>query len=195
MNPTSPAAFAEPRAETDEQALVRAARSDPAAFAQLYRQYATPVYRYTLARVGNCEEAQDLTSQTFLSALQAIRNFRGQSKFSTWLFGIAHNKCVDYFRQRRTVQVPLELAEMQPSTGLQLDDEVERRVQFQELARNARLLPVDQAEALSLRIFGGLSAAEVGQVMGRSEASVKMLVHRAVCQLHIRLEHWAEAEQ
>jgi RNA polymerase sigma-70 factor (ECF subfamily) len=87
-------------AKPDEQALVRAAHQDPSAFAQLYREYLNPVYSYMLVRVGKCEEAEDLTSQTFLAALQGIDRYRGASKFSTWLFGIARNKCADYFRQR-----------------------------------------------------------------------------------------------
>lgn len=181
----------------DEQALVWAARRDPAAFAQLYREYLQPVYRYTLARVGNGEEAQDLTSQTFLAALEGIDAYRGQSRFSTWLFGIARNKCSDYFRRRRTTdrQVVIENAEREPAPDPPLDDLVERGARFEEFARQAQRLPADQAEALSLRIFGGLSAAEVGQVMGRSEAAVKMLVYRAIRELRTRLGDWVEAAQ
>ncbi len=180
--------------EPGEQALVRAARRDPSAFAKLYRQHLRPVYSYILARTGNCQEAEDLTSQTFLAALQGIDHFRGQSKFSTWLLSIARNKCADYFRQRHG-QVALDVAETEPASGPQLDDLVEQQARLKELARALNLLPSDQAEAVRLRIFGGLETAEVGHVMGKSESAVKMLVLRATRNLQPRLAHWTEEER
>jgi RNA polymerase sigma-70 factor, ECF subfamily len=198
MNRISVAALQVPieTAKPDEQALARAAHRDPAAFARLYREYLRPVYSYTLVRVGNCEEAEDLTSQTFLAALQGIDRFRGQSTFSTWLFGIARNKCADYFRQhyRASREIEIDFAEKVPAPDPQMDDLVEQQARLEELARKTRQLPPDEAEALSLRIFGGLNAAEVGQVMGKSQSAVKMLVLRAARTLRPRLEHWTEAE-
>ncbi len=181
--------------QLDETALVTAARRDPAAFAQLYRAYLRPVYSYALAHIGNCDEAQDITSQTFLAALEGIDHFRGDSRFSTWLFGIAKNKCADHFRKRRSGdrELGMDTVAEEQAQDAPLDDLIEQSTRFEELAHQARCLPADQAEALTLRIFGGLSAAEVGQVMGRSEAAVKMLVHRAVGELRKRLRNWGEA--
>ncbi len=199
MNSIAPTAFPAPLdgLKLDEQSLIRAAGRDPAAFAQLYRQYLRPVYAYILSHVGSVEEARDLTSETFLAALQGIEHFRGQSRFSTWLFGIARNKCADYFRRRGKAvrEVTIDAAEREPAPDPPLDDLVMQRARFEELARKARLLPADQAEALRLRIFGGLTAAQAGQVMGRSEAAVKMLVYRAVCELRTMLGDWVEAAQ
>ncbi len=199
MNPLSSVALTLPMIalKPDEHALAQAAHRDPAAFAQLYRAYLKPVYAYALARVGNCEEAQDLTSQTFLAALEGIDHYRGEAKFSTWLFGIARNKCADYFRRRQTTDrdLPIDLAETEPAMDPPLHDLIEQRARLEALAHHTRRLPADQAEALTLRIFGGLSAAEVGRVMGRSEPAVKMLIHRAVCELRTRLGDWVEAPQ
>ncbi len=184
-------------ARPGEQALVRAARHDPAAFTQLYREYLRPVYSYALSRIGNGEEAKDITSQTFLAALQGIEQYRGQSSFSTWLFGIARHKCADYLRSRHRAgqRVSMDAAEKEPAREPQPDDVIEQRARFEALARSLTLLSPDQAEAVSLRVFGGLSAAEVGQVMGKSEPAVKMLVHRAVRELRTRLGDWMEAAQ
>lgn len=181
--------------EPDEDALVRAAHANPAAFVQLYRKYLTPVYRYALARVGRCAEAEDITSQTFLAALQGISHYHGQGKFSTWLFGIARNKCADYFRSNYSArEVPIEDAEEEPAQEPETEQLVEYRARLQDLSRKTVLLPTDQAEALSLRIFAGLSAREVAAVMGRSEAAVKMLIQRAVQNLRMRMGSWMEAE-
>ncbi len=82
-----------------EQASVRRAQEDPSAFADLYRQHVKQVYRYVLARVSNVGDAQDLTSQTFLTALESLPNYRGQGAFGAWLMGIARHKVMDHYRQ------------------------------------------------------------------------------------------------
>ncbi len=196
MNPISLAvtpAFLQP----DKQTLARASHRDPEAFAQLYRAYLKPIYAYLLAQVGNGEDAQDLTSQTFLAALQGIDRYRGESKFSSWLFGIARNKCADHFRQRRAAGpgLDIDVADSQAAADPPLDELAQQNSRYEALARHSRALPADQAEALRLRIFAGLSAAEAGQVMGKSEAAVKMLVHRAVCELRTRVGNWEEAAE
>ncbi len=181
----------------DEQALAAAASRDRAAFAQLYRSYLTRVYAYALSRVGNEQDANDITSQTFLAALEGIGSYRGQSKFSTWLFGIARNKCADFYRGRGRTgrECAIEAAAELSAPDAEPHELIERRLKLEELARKTRFLSADQAEALCLRIFAGLSAAEAGQVMGKSEPAVKMLVHRAIHELQPRLGHWMEAEQ
>lgn len=196
MNPISPVALplSMNAVQSLERTLVDAARHDPAAFAQLYRAHLRSVYHYALAHVGNGAEAQDITSQTFLAALEGIDHFRGESRFSTWLFGIARNKCADYFRRRRATEREMRLidAEEEPAPGPPPEDLIQQTSRFEEVARQIGRLPADQVEALSLRVFGGLSADEVGQIMGRSGPAIKMLVHRALQTLKTRLEDWRE---
>ncbi|MHB8819850.1 MAG: RNA polymerase sigma factor, partial [Bellilinea sp.] len=93
--------------ETDESDLVEAARKDLREFGVLYKRFVTPVFRYLYSRTGNLHEAEDITAQTFLIALETFERFRGDGHFSSWLFGIARNKVIDHYRQRKPV-VPIE---------------------------------------------------------------------------------------
>jgi RNA polymerase sigma-70 factor, ECF subfamily len=166
--------------------LARRAANDPEAFTELYHRYLPGIYRYHLARTGYVQEAEDLTAQTFLTALESIRSFRGQGSFSSWLFGIASHKLVDHYRRSRT-ELPLEEVEDLHSP-IPLPEEA--ALQHLELARVVsvlRLISPERAEALVLCIFGGLSLAEAAQVVGKSEAAVKMLVHRGIYDLQERL--------
>jgi RNA polymerase sigma-70 factor (ECF subfamily) len=178
----------------NDEALAREARENPAAFAGLYRRHVNRVYRYLLVRVGDVHDAQDLTAQTFLAALEGIAGYRGQGGFAAWLLGIARRKAADHFRRGRTT-LPLEAAAHVPDPNPLPDAVAEQRLRLERMTRALRGLSPDRAEALSLRVFGGLNAAEVGRVMGRSEAAVRMLVHRAVRDLRERLAPVTEAER
>ncbi len=95
-------------AESDESALVEAARADPVAFGQLYQLYLTRVYRYLRVRTDCQEDAADLAQQVFLQALDALPNYRPTGvPFAAWLFRIARNTAIDSRRRHRTA-VPLE---------------------------------------------------------------------------------------
>jgi RNA polymerase sigma-70 factor (ECF subfamily) len=170
---------------TDE-ALVTAARHDQTAFAELYRRHVDRVYRYLLARAGETPLAQDLTAQTFLAAFEGLAGYRGRSEFPVWLLGIAHHKLMDHYRRQKET-VSLEVADELAHPGAPVEQLVAERLRHAQLARALKQLAPERAEALALRIFGGLSAAEVARVMGKSEAAVKMLVHRAVRDLQERL--------
>ena len=164
--------------------LADAARRDPDAFAELYRRHVDRVYRYLLSRVGNVQDAQDITAQTFTAALEGIGHYNGQGVFAAWLLGIARRKAADFFRGSRTV-VSLDMVEeilIDPSS-----DSADDRLQMAEVVRAMRQLSPDRAEALALRVFGGLSAAEAGQIMGKGEDAINMLVHRAMRDLRERL--------
>ena len=166
--------------------LARHAGRDPEAFSELYQRYLPGVYRYHLARTGQVQEAEDLTAQTFLTAWEAIGNFRGQGSFAAWLFGIASHKLADHYRRRRS-ELPLELAETQPSPEPLPEEATVQRLEMRRVARVLRLLSPERAEALVLVLFGGLSMVEAAQMLGKSEAAVKMLIHRGLTELKERL--------
>jgi RNA polymerase sigma-70 factor (ECF subfamily) len=176
----------------NDDALAQAAIQDKAAFAELYRRHMARVYHFFLVRLGDTFVAQDLTAQTFLAALEHIAHYQGTGKFRAWLMGIARNKAADYLRGRHNI-VPLEAAVDVADTTPSPEDIVLAHMQLEQVTQTLQALAPDRAEALALRIFGGLTIEEVSQVMGKSPAAVKMLVHRAVRDLHERLIRQSEA--
>ena len=176
----------------DDESLARHAGQDPDAFATLYNRYLDRIYRFVLVRTGSVQDAQDLTSQTFLAALEHIASYRRQGSFGGWLFGIARHKVADHYRRRRG-DVPLdaagELVDPDPSP----EQIADQHLQISRVSRVLASLDPQQAEAIALRIFGQLSAAEAGQVMNKSADAVRMLVHRALRNLRERLDMSQEA--
>jgi RNA polymerase sigma-70 factor (ECF subfamily) len=170
----------------DEESLIQSAIYEPAAFAQLYRRYVDRVYRYLLIKVGNVEDAQDLTAQTFLAAMESIKQYQRQGTFGAWLIGIAQNKANDHFRRLKEVVSLDDIADILPA-DFSLDDIVDQSLQVSDIVSALKELSPDRAEALTLRIYSELSAAEIGRILGKSEAAAKMLVHRAIQDLRTRL--------
>lgn len=169
-----------------EQVLVKQAKSNPNLFGELYRRHVNQVYRYLLARVGHVQDAQDLTSQTFLTALENLPSYRGDGAFAAWLLSIARHKVADHYR-RRKLEEPLDELENEGDAGISLDDSLTHKLQLEQIARKLQLLAPDRAEALRLRIFGELSVAEIAPLMHKNEAAVRMLVHRGLKDLQQQL--------
>jgi RNA polymerase sigma-70 factor (ECF subfamily) len=176
-----------PYPSMDDAHLAHQARADPEAFAELYRRHVRSVYRYHLAHTGNVKDAEDLTSQTFIAALEGIHSYRGTGPYIAWLMGIASRKRVLFFRQRGSrVEVPLDMALQIPTPGLPTDKAASRRLQTEELLQALRNLSRDRTEALILYFFSGLNFVEAGLVLGKSEAAVKMLISRGLQDLRTR---------
>lgn len=175
--------------QLDNEALIQQVQRNlqgQTAFAELYRRHVQRVYRYFLAQVGNDQDAQDLTAQTFLAALEAIPRYQGKSVFSTWLFGIAYHHAMDYFRRNRA-EVSLEAAEHLSDADPLPDEAVSQRLQVENVIHAMKHIAPERAEALALHSFGGLSVTEVAAVMQKNEAAVRMLIHRAIRDLQQRL--------
>jgi RNA polymerase sigma-70 factor (ECF subfamily) len=178
----------EPRGDPD-LADVLAAQADRAAFDLLYRRYLDRVYGYAFFQLGDHHDAEDATERTFLAALRALPTFRDEgATFRAWLFRIAHNTIANARRsrfRRRTEPLPDGLERAAPNAdpaGLVLEAEESRRV-----LRAVAQLPDDRRQVVLLRFVDGLSSREIGQVMDRSEGAARVLLHRALRDLAVRL--------
>lgn len=181
--------------EQDEITLAKQAINDVEAFAELYRRNLTRVYRYHIAHTGNTKDAEDLTSQTFIAALEGIRSFRGESSFVAWIMGIASRKRLMFLRSRgNRPKVPLDAALHYPSPSLPTDKAADHRLQLESISRALRQISADRAEALILTYFSGLSHVEVGRVLNKSEGAVKMLISRGLQDLRERTSLALEVE-
>lgn len=173
-------------ADNGDRALGVAAGHDRAAFTLLYQRYVKRVYAYLYSRVGNVEDAQDLTTVTFMAALEQIKQYRGNGSLAAWLLGIAYHKSIDLHRRHRAT-APLSAAEAIVDPGLTPDEMMGQQMQREELERALHGLTPERAEVIALRFFGELSNAEVAAIVGKNEAAVKMLIHRGLQELRMRL--------
>jgi RNA polymerase sigma-70 factor (ECF subfamily) len=179
----------------DDANLAHEARVDPQAFAELYRRHVRNIYRYHLAHTGNVKDAEDLTSQTFMAALEGIRSFRGTAPYITWLIGIASRKRALFFRRSGSKpEISLDAALHLPAPSLPTDKAAARRLQMDQLLGALRTISQDRAEAIILCFFSELSTSEAGIVLGKSEAAIRMLISRCLHDLRTRTSFALEVD-
>ncbi len=179
---------------TGEVDLAQEARTNADAFGELYRRHVTRVYRYHMAHTGNVKDAEDLTSQTFMAALEGIRSFRGSGSFAAWILGIAARKKAMFFRGIRP-EVPIEAARHIPSPSLSTDQLANQRLRLDSITRALKQISPERADAIALCFFSELTYAEAGHVLKKSEAAAKMLVSRGLQDLRERTSLAFEVEQ
>jgi RNA polymerase sigma-70 factor (ECF subfamily) len=177
----------------DDSQLASEARTDVEAFAELYRRHVTRVYRYHMAHTGNTRDAEDLTSQTFVAALESVRSYRGQGSFAAWIMGIAMNKRLMFFRSPNHTDLPLESALNVADSGTPTDSAAFQSLQLEQIRRSLAHINADRAEAIVLCFFAGLDHPEAARVLGKSEAAVRMLLSRGLHDLRTRTSLALEA--
>lgn len=173
--------------------LVRAAQADAAAFDPLYRRYVAPVYSYAFYHLRDHHDAEDITERAFLSALDALPAFEERgATFRAWLFRIAHNALVNHVRsrsRRRTESLDVVAGHAGPDD---VQASVARRDDARRVWRAVHALPEERRRVVILRFVDELSSREIGQVLGRSEGAVRVLLHRALRDVARELESGAD---
>lgn len=163
--------------------LERAKQCDEAALGELYDCFAPRIYAYIYRRVGDAHVAEDIASDVFVRVIQAIQaEHHWHTSFQAWLYRIAHNLVVDYYRRQPSVVV-LELDEQMAVGGDCLDDMVSKRLLTQCIKNAMRYLTSDQQQVLALRFGEGMTAREVAEVMDRNVGAIEALQHRALTAL------------
>ncbi|HCU24476.1 MAG TPA: RNA polymerase subunit sigma-24 [Deltaproteobacteria bacterium] len=168
--------------EVDLQALRRCRQGETSAFAEIVERYQQGIYRLAFSWTRQRESAEELAQETFLKAYRGLEKFRGESKFSTWLYQIAMNLCRDRWRVRlRRPEAAVELENW--GRGVVSEPDLAFRQEQERLnSMLGRLLPIYR-EALALRYFSELSYEEIAQLTGAGLSNVKMRVARALEQL------------
>ena len=167
----------------EQEVVSRAIKGDGEAFAQLYEEYSNKIYRYVYLRVGNQTEAEDLTQEVFVKALEGIRAYKWRNlPFASWLFRIAHNHVIDYCRKSRKIE------RIDWDNNIHIDEPrpeviVQRRFEAEELAENLKRLSPAQREVISLRFSAELSVAEVAKTLGKRPGTVKALQYNGIAAL------------
>ena len=179
---------------TDDELVARSMGGDAESFNQLILRWERPIYALAYRVIGREEDARDVCQETFLRAFRALPGFKGQAKFSSWLYRIALNLCRDWIRRQRrapVMQMPegVEPGELIAETGPveSIEDLVSRR-QLSALVEQAMaLLPEEQRTAVSLVLVEGLSYKEAAQVLCIPIGTVMSRLHRGRKALQKRL--------
>lgn len=174
----------------EEYAVIRrVCAGDTDAFEALVTAYQKQVYNLALRTVGNEEDAADMTQEAFLRAYRSLGSFRGDSKFSVWLYRLTSNICIDFLRSRakkRTVSMTWTDDEGDDAGELEIPDErfspegqFDRASIRESVQRGLDSLSPQYREILVLREINGLSYEEIGRVLGIEEGTVKSRIFRA----------------
>lgn len=175
--------------ESDDK-LIERVKSDPTAFSEIYEQYVDKIYSYIFHRTGSRLDAEDLTAHTFYQALANIDRYTDRGlPISAWLYRIAHNAVANWHRDRhRRPTVPLDHLTESPEPKGNPDQTAEKWDREQALLQAMRKLHPDRQLLLILKFTEGLSNAQIGEVMDRSEGAVKSLYHRTLTTLRSHME-------
>jgi RNA polymerase sigma-70 factor (ECF subfamily) len=176
----------------EERELVRQAQKAPGAFAELYDQYYPRIFGYCLRRTANLETAQDITSETFLKALNKLWQFRWRNvSFSSWLYKIATNEINQHFRKAE-YKKSVSLEELQErgfepvsshdpeSELMEAQENLKQYQDFLEIQEKVVRLPAKYQEVITLRFFEKKQIREIAEILGKKEGTIKSLLYRAV---------------
>ncbi|MFH1759350.1 MAG: sigma-70 family RNA polymerase sigma factor [Patescibacteria group bacterium] len=174
--------------EDEYKIIKRAQRGDQEYFGQLYDHYTPQIYRFVFFKVGHQQEAEDLTHEIFLNAWKNIDNFtyRGHP-FSSWLYQIARNRIIDYYRAKKDTISLDDVKEIIPETGNSIEERLDIGYDMEKIKMAMRQLNGDQQNVIILRFIEELSPAEIAKAMDKSEGAVRLIQHRAIKNLRVIL--------
>ena len=181
---------------TDEELVARATAGDQDSFNQLVARWERPIYALAYRTLGREEEARDVVQEAFLRAYRGLKGFKGEAKFSSWLYRITLNLCRDWIRRERRapiVQVPegvdpVDLADAQISPSESVEDLVGRREMSRAVAKAMAELPEEQRVAIMLREYHGLTFQEIADQLECPLSTVKTRLYQGLSVLRRRLE-------
>lgn len=168
--------------EIEEAVLNNAIKGDVEAFNLIYDTYVGRIFNYTYYRIGNRNDAEDVTAKVFFRALGRIKHYKNMGvPFSAWLYRIAHNLVANWHRDNsRKKEIPIEenieiQHHGQPPELVMIRDE-----ENEKLIKTLKRLSPERQQLIILKYVERLSNHEIGIIMGRSEGAVKSLYHRTL---------------
>ncbi|MBU1130876.1 sigma-70 family RNA polymerase sigma factor [Patescibacteria group bacterium] len=166
----------------EQQIIINCQQGNLEEFSRLYDKYIKKIYNFVYYRTHHKETAEDLTSQTFTKCLENLNKFSDKKgTFSSWLYQIARNTVIDYYR---TFKKETDIDDV---WDLQTDDDaprdVDTKMKLEKIAEYLKLLDKEQRDLIIMRIWDGLSYKEIAAIAKKSEASLKMMFSRTIKRL------------
>ena len=176
------------KTDKDAQLMLAYVRGDAAAFEALYRQYKDQLYRYFLRQCGSRAQSEELYQDVWLRVINARESYQPKAKFSTWLYRIAHNVLVDYWRKPQLEMDELEVDDIPQQAVNEPTLILGGQEKIQAYRAQLQALPEEQREVFILKEETGLSLAEIAQTTGDSFETVKSRLRYAVKKLKQALD-------
>jgi RNA polymerase sigma-70 factor (ECF subfamily) len=175
--------------------VARSVGGDAESFNQLIKRWERPIYALAYRTIGREEDARDVCQETFLRAFRGLAGFKGQAKFSSWLYRIAVNLCRDWLRRERRAPVVatpdgVDLVELagEGEHADRADDQVARHDLSRAVARAMRALPEEQRAAIVLKEYHGLTFQEIADLVGCPLSTVKTRLYQGLTVLRQELD-------
>ena len=191
-----------PEMSNENELITQAQQGDADAFGSLYDLHVRRIYRFIFLKTGNKNDAEDLTHEVFLSAWRTVAGWRERDSvpFASWLYQIARNRVIDWYRTRKSGvsldeliagnALPIELAS---AGGPGLMQALHRKFEVQAVMDAVRGLSDDQQDVVIMRFVEDLSAEETGTAIGKTASAVRLIQHRAIQKLKKTLEEKNES--
>ena len=183
---------------SDSHLIERTLGGEPDAFNLLVRRWERQIYGLTLRMLGRDEEAKDATQETFLSAYRNLSKFRGEAKFSSWIYRIALNICNTKLRSRSKFTISLD--EQRETSGFELaadSADLGSGIQQEQITRHVRralqALPPEMRQVIIMKEYEGLKFSEIAEVLGIPISTVKTRMYTGLSELRKRLGRLREA--
>jgi RNA polymerase sigma-70 factor (ECF subfamily) len=168
---------------SDRDIIERFQKGDTDSFVVLYEKYVNKIFKFIYFKTSHRETAEDLCTQTFIKALNKLEKFKVAQKdyFSSWLYTIARNTVVDYYRKNNNYKNDVNIDDvwdLEDNTNIEKDVDFKRKTE--EIASHLKKLTVEQREIIMLKIFEDLSYREIAKIIDKSENACKMSFSRAI---------------
>ncbi len=162
--------------------LSKAKSGENAAFGELYELCFDKIYRFIYFRVGHKEIAEDLTEEIFIKAFENLHTLNQSGSFEAWLYQIARNKVIDYYR-RKQMLTNLEDVEHSLEYETNLIDVVNLKIEQRIFVKLLKELPSEQQIVIKLKFLEDLSNREIAELLHKTEGAIRVIQHRAITKL------------
>jgi RNA polymerase sigma-70 factor (ECF subfamily) len=186
---------------SDEELVDRSRGGDVDSFNQLILRWERPIYALAYRVIGREEDARDVCQEAFLRAYRALPGFKGEAKFSSWLYRITLNLCRDWIRRQRrapVTQMPDEVDVLEAAAAVEPRESIEDLVARRELSavveRAMALLPAEQRTAIILKEYHGMTFQEIADLQGCPLSTVKTRLYQGLAVLRRQLQRHARLE-
>jgi RNA polymerase sigma factor (sigma-70 family) len=184
--------------QSDEEIIINVLKGNQSAFGSLVERYQNYVFTLTLRMTENREDAEEIAQDVFVKAYRSLADFRGDSKFSTWLFTITRTTCLSFLRKKKLNTLSLD----NERTGVQLENResayranlVEQKSRHAMLNQAIAMLSPDDAQILTLFYKGDQTLEEIGKITQAEPNTVKVKLHRARQRLKDKMEKYFSHE-